>query len=275
MDPFTDGFAELTLETPDLARLEASTSTCSASRCSRARTTASGSRRASTRGSGSGRPGEKEFGDAGGATCTSRSPPRPAGSTRSASGCARTAPRCAGPEEHDGGDRSLYVEDPEGNVVEVWDFFARGQPGRGRSRTEPVAVHGVAAKRVEVEVEGRTLSLSNLDKVFYPETGFTKGELIDYYTRVSPALLPHLRDRALTLKRYPNGVTGQFFYEKQCPGHAPDWVRTAHDPLALERARHRLRASPTTWRRSSGSPTSPTSSCTRRSRAWTTRRRRR
>jgi bifunctional non-homologous end joining protein LigD len=85
----------------------------------------------------------------------------------------------------------------------------------------------VAAKRVEVEVEGHTLSLSNLDKVFYPETGFTKGELIDYYTRVSPALLPHLRDRALTLKRYPNGVTGQFFYEKQCPSHAPDWVRTA------------------------------------------------
>jgi bifunctional non-homologous end joining protein LigD len=79
---------------------------------------------------------------------------------------------------------------------------------------------------VEVEVEGRTLSLSNLDKVFYPETGFTKGEVIDYYTRVSPVLLPHLRGRHLTLKRYPDGVTGPFFYEKQCPGHRPDWVRT-------------------------------------------------
>jgi bifunctional non-homologous end joining protein LigD len=84
-----------------------------------------------------------------------------------------------------------------------------------------------AAKRMEVEVEGRTLSLSNLDKVFYPETGFTKGQVIEYYTRVAPVLLPHLRDRHLTLKRYPNGVDGDYFYEKQCPGHRPDWVRTA------------------------------------------------
>ena len=76
-------------------------------------------------------------------------------------------------------------------------------------------------------MEGRTLSLSNLDKVFYPETGFTKGQVIEYYTRVAPVLLPHLRDRHLTLKRYPNGVDGEFFYEKQCPGHRPDWVRTA------------------------------------------------
>jgi bifunctional non-homologous end joining protein LigD len=81
-------------------------------------------------------------------------------------------------------------------------------------------------KRMEVEVEGRTLSLSNLDKVFYPKTGFTKGHVIDYYTRIAPVLLPHLRDRHLTLKRYPNGVEGSFFYEKQCPGHRPDWVRT-------------------------------------------------
>ena len=79
--------------------------------------------------------------------------------------------------------------------------------------------------RVEVEVEGRRLSLSNLDKVMYPQTGFTKGQVIDYYTRIAPALLPHLRNRPLTLKRYPNGVEGQFFYEKRCPSHAPDWVR--------------------------------------------------
>jgi bifunctional non-homologous end joining protein LigD len=84
----------------------------------------------------------------------------------------------------------------------------------------------VPATRTQVEVEGRRLSLSNLDKVMYPETGFTKGELIDYYTRVAPALLPHLRDRPLTLKRYPNGVEGQYFYEKRCPSHAPEWVRT-------------------------------------------------
>ncbi len=80
---------------------------------------------------------------------------------------------------------------------------------------------------MEVEVEGRTLSLSNLDKVFYPRSGFTKGAVIDYYTRIAPVLLPHLRDRHLTLKRYPNGVEGQFFYEKQCPNHRPPWVATA------------------------------------------------
>jgi bifunctional non-homologous end joining protein LigD len=83
----------------------------------------------------------------------------------------------------------------------------------------------VAETRVEVEVEGRRLSLSNLDKVMYPEVGFTKGEVIDYYTRVSPALLPHLRGRPLTLKRYPDGVEGEYFYEKNCPSHAPEWVR--------------------------------------------------
>jgi bifunctional non-homologous end joining protein LigD len=76
-----------------------------------------------------------------------------------------------------------------------------------------------------VEVEGRRLSLSNLDKVMYPQVGFTKGEVIDYYTRVSSALLPHLRGRPLTLKRYPDGVDGEYFYEKNCPSHAPDWVR--------------------------------------------------
>jgi bifunctional non-homologous end joining protein LigD len=82
------------------------------------------------------------------------------------------------------------------------------------------------AKRLEVEIDGRRLSLSNLDKVLYPEAGFTKGHVIDYYTRVAPAVLAHLRGRPLTLKRYPNGVDAPFFYEKQCPSHAPDWVQT-------------------------------------------------
>ncbi len=81
--------------------------------------------------------------------------------------------------------------------------------------------------RVEVEVEGRRLSLSNLDKVMYPAVGFTKGQVIDYYTRIAPVLLPHLRDRPLTLKRYPNGVEEKHFYEKQCPSHRPEWVRSA------------------------------------------------
>jgi bifunctional non-homologous end joining protein LigD len=82
------------------------------------------------------------------------------------------------------------------------------------------------ATATPVEVEGRELKLSNLDKVMYPEPGFTKGQVIDYYTRVAPAVLPHLRGRPLTLKRYPDGVDGQHFYEKECPSHRPDWVRT-------------------------------------------------
>jgi bifunctional non-homologous end joining protein LigD len=77
-----------------------------------------------------------------------------------------------------------------------------------------------------VEVEGRQLKLSNLGKVLYPEVGFTKGQVIDYYTRIAPVLLPHLRDRPLTLKRYPNGVDQAYFYEKRCPTHRPEWVRT-------------------------------------------------
>lgn len=80
---------------------------------------------------------------------------------------------------------------------------------------------------VSVTVEGRELKLSNLDKVLYPEAPFTKGQVIDYYTRIAPVLLPHLRDRPLTLKRYPNGVEAGYFYEKQCPSHRPPWVATA------------------------------------------------
>ena len=78
----------------------------------------------------------------------------------------------------------------------------------------------------EVSVEGRKLRLSNLDKVLYPQSGFTKAQVIDYYTRAGPTILEHLRGRALTLKRYPDGVESEFFYEKQCPKHRPDWVRT-------------------------------------------------
>jgi bifunctional non-homologous end joining protein LigD len=75
-------------------------------------------------------------------------------------------------------------------------------------------------------VEGRELKLSNLDKVLYPKTGFTKGDVIDYYRRISAAVLPHLEGRPLTLKRYPDGVEGEYFYEKNCPSHAPPWVQT-------------------------------------------------
>ncbi len=83
-----------------------------------------------------------------------------------------------------------------------------------------------ASEKVAVDVEGRRLQLSNVDKVLYPEVGFTKGQVIDYYARVAEVLLPHLAGRPLTVKRYPNGVDGHFFFEKNAPSHAPDWVRT-------------------------------------------------
>ena len=80
------------------------------------------------------------------------------------------------------------------------------------------------AKELEVDVDGRSVRLTNLDKLMYPEAGFTKGHVIDYYTRIAPVMLGHLRDRPLTRIRYPNGVEGKFFYEKNCPDHRPDWV---------------------------------------------------
>ncbi|MEO7428723.1 MAG: hypothetical protein ABIY48_04995, partial [Acidimicrobiales bacterium] len=90
----------------------------------------------------------------------------------------------------------------------------------------------MAEERTEhtVEVDGRRLKVSNLDKVLYPETGFTKAEVIDYYVRVAPAMLPHIADRGLTLRRYPNGVDGQSFFEKRCPSHRPEWVGTFDGP---------------------------------------------
>jgi bifunctional non-homologous end joining protein LigD len=84
-----------------------------------------------------------------------------------------------------------------------------------------------ASKTVEVQIGDRTLKLSNLDKVLYPVAEFTKAQVIDYYTRIAPVLIPHLRGRPLTLKRYPNGVDGEYFFEKNCPKHRPPWVHTA------------------------------------------------
>ena len=81
--------------------------------------------------------------------------------------------------------------------------------------------------KAQLVVEGKKLSVSNLNKVLYPKVGFTKGQVIDYYIRIAPVLLPHLRDRPLTMKRYPNGVDAEFFYEKNCPSHRPSWVKTA------------------------------------------------
>lgn len=101
--------------------------------------------------------------------------------------------------------------DPPAQAADVERLIASGRSVRGG---------------IEVQVDGRTLKLTNLDKVLYPSNGFTKGHLIDYYLKVAPVLLDHLRDRPLTLKRYPNGAEGEYFYEKQAPGHRPKWVKT-------------------------------------------------
>jgi bifunctional non-homologous end joining protein LigD len=95
---------------------------------------------------------------------------------------------------------------------------AKGSDGnqRGSVSTSPV-----------VEIQGRQLKLSNLDKVLYPATGFTKGQVIDYYAHIAPVLVPHLAGRPLTLKRYPNGVDSEFFFEKNATAHRPDWIKTA------------------------------------------------
>jgi bifunctional non-homologous end joining protein LigD len=77
-----------------------------------------------------------------------------------------------------------------------------------------------------VEIGGRRLKLTNLGKVLYPAAGFTKGQIIDYYARMAPVLVPHLKDRPLTLKRYPGGVDQEFFFEKNATKHRPDWVKT-------------------------------------------------
>jgi bifunctional non-homologous end joining protein LigD len=88
----------------------------------------------------------------------------------------------------------------------------------------------VSPDRVETEVDGRRLSLSNLDKVLYPAAGFTKAAVLDYYAKIAPVMLPHVQDRPATLRRFPNGVDGPSFFAKNVPSHAPSWVRTVVVP---------------------------------------------
>ncbi len=92
----------------------------------------------------------------------------------------------------------------------------------------------MATKKSEIKVAGRKLVVSNLEKVLYPKAKFTKADVIDYYVRVAPVLLPHLMNRPMTLKRYPDGVDGFFFYEKECPSHHPSWVKTFKVPAQRE-----------------------------------------
>jgi bifunctional non-homologous end joining protein LigD len=90
-----------------------------------------------------------------------------------------------------------------------------------------MAAAGTSTRTV---IDGRELSVSNLGKVLFPRCGFTKGQLIDYYVRVAPVMGPHLRERPLTMKRFPDGVEGKSFFEKHLPAHAPDWVRSVEVP---------------------------------------------
>jgi bifunctional non-homologous end joining protein LigD len=88
-----------------------------------------------------------------------------------------------------------------------------------------------ASSKTNITVAGKELTVSNLEKVLYPDVGFTKAAVVDYYFRIAPVMLPHLARRAVTMVRWPDGVTGQSFFEKRCPSHAPDWVhRAAIDP---------------------------------------------
>jgi bifunctional non-homologous end joining protein LigD len=86
------------------------------------------------------------------------------------------------------------------------------------------------SERTWVEIGGRRLSVTNLDKVLYPLVGFTKAQVIDYYVRIAPTLLEHIGDRGVTLRRWPNGVNEQSFFEKRCPSHRPDWMKTCGGP---------------------------------------------
>jgi bifunctional non-homologous end joining protein LigD len=87
-----------------------------------------------------------------------------------------------------------------------------------------------------LRVAGRHVSVSNLNKVMYPEVGFTKGQIIDYYTQVALYILPHLKDRPITMKRSPNGIKGQYFYEKDAPSFTPVWIKTYPIPRTSEKS---------------------------------------
>lgn len=91
-------------------------------------------------------------------------------------------------------------------------------------------------KKVPVQVASRELILSNLEKVFWPEENITKGDLINYYHQISPYLLPHLKDRPITMNRYPDGINGKNFYQKDCPEYAPQWIQTARDVTKEEKS---------------------------------------
>ena len=87
-----------------------------------------------------------------------------------------------------------------------------------------------APEKIVTEIAGRTLKVTNLDKVLYPVVGFTKGQVIEYYVKIAPVMLPHIADRGVTFKRWPDGVTTEPFFNKRAPSHRPDWVGTCEGP---------------------------------------------
>jgi bifunctional non-homologous end joining protein LigD len=124
--------------------------------------------------------------------------------------------------------KGLRDDKPAGAVIREAGPAADPAP---RTAATPEALFDDVRRRpngaLAVTLDGRALKITNWDKVLFPQTGFTKGDLIAYYARIAPAVLPHLSGRPLTLKRYPNGVDAPYFYEKQSPGHRPEWVPTA------------------------------------------------
>ncbi len=132
-----------------------------------------------------------------------------------------TALRPAGPRPGGAAKAGRRRGGPAANTGTVRSKTGETAPER------PYEVLHETKRYTEIEVQGRTLRLSNREKVLYPRTGFTKGQLIDYYAALAPVVLAHLAGRPLTFKRYPDGVEGEYFYEKRCPAHRPEWVQTA------------------------------------------------
>jgi bifunctional non-homologous end joining protein LigD len=122
---------------------------------------------------------------------------------------------------------AIFVEPRHHAQVEFLEWTREGvlRAPSYKGLVDPVVIRDETAKAATVDVEGREVRLANPRKVLYPQTGFTKRDLVEYYAEIAAVLVPHLRDRPLTLKRYPNGVEGQFFYEKNAPSHRPEWVQ--------------------------------------------------
>jgi bifunctional non-homologous end joining protein LigD len=155
-------------------------------------------------------------------------------SSERAAAAGRTAAGRAAATRRSGSTRAGDAESVRPRSVRTSTRSRKG-PRPSAGDEPPYAIVRETARATEVAVEGRALELSNRSKVLYPRAGFTKGDVIDYYARVAPVLLPHLSGRPVTLKRYPEGVEAAHFYQKRCPAPRPEWVRTAAVPSERNR----------------------------------------